>query len=525
MQLTDEQSDIRQTGSEAVKKGENLVVIAFAGAGKTTTLKKLAEAIPQRGCYLAFNKAIADEAKRKLVRSRCTASTMHSLAFGTVRDITSSPASLNAKDFRDSGILGRVNIPRVRGWNDFRIASAVCRTLAAYCNSADAEIDIQHAEDAIMQATGDPDFIHVDEKAALARAAIAALAGPIAEMATLYWRDNIEAGRFSHDIYLKLLDLDADLRADAFRGFKYLMVDEAQDINPVQRSILMKSGLPLIAVGDPYQQIYSWRGAENALAQIEGEVRYLTQSFRFAEDIAEHARAILATRPDGGPAQRLVGSGQGIPKNYKGPRVAIICRTNIGMIDEALRILRSGKKVHVDSVEALVSDVRSAEALQCGQKERMTSPELKQFESWEELAAEAEESGGALARLVQIVEGNRVGQVEALLRHQTKADSADILICTAHRSKGLEFPGVLLGGDWKDIDVMRTRHKVAQRETAKHVTLAIEEWNALYVAATRPMVRLQGLGRIMSPAREMEMSEEGHMPSSFEPADRAGMPS
>ena len=301
--------------------------------------------------------------------------------------------------------------------------------------------------------------------------------------------------------------------------------DEAQDINPVQRSILMKAGLPLIAVGDPFQQIYSWRGAENALAQIEGEVRYLTQSFRFAEDIAEHARAILATRPDGGPAQRLVGSGQGIPKNYKGPRVAIICRTNIGMIDEALRILRSGKKVHVDSVEALVSDVRSAEALQCGQKERMTSPELKQFESWEELAAEAEESGGALARLVQIVEGNRVGQVEALLRHQTKADSADILICTAHRSKGLEFPGVLLGGDWKDIDVMRTRHKVAQRETAKHVTLAIEEWNALYVAATRPMVRLQGLGRIMSPAREMEMSEEGHMPSSFEPADRAGMPS
>ncbi len=301
------------------------------------------------------------------------------------------------------------------------------------------------------------------------------------------------------------------------------MVDEAQDINPVQRSILMKSGLPLIAVGDPYQQIYSWRGAENALAQIEGEVRYLTQSFRFGEDIAEHARAILATRPDGGPEQRLVGSGQGIPQNYKGPRVAIICRTNIGMIDEALRILKSGKKVHVDSVEALVADVRSAEALQCGQKERVTSAELKQFESWEELAAEAEESGGALARLVQIVEGNRVGQVEALLRHQTKSDSADILICTAHRSKGLEFPGVLLGGDWKDIDTMRMRHKVAQRETAKHVTLAIEEWNALYVAATRPMVRLQGLGRIMSPAREMEMAGEGHMPASFEPADRVGM--
>ena len=524
MRLTEEQQDIRQTGSEAVKRGDNLGVLAFAGAGKTTTLKSLAEAISMRGCYLAFNKSIAEEAKRKLVRSRCTAATMHSLAFGAVRDITSSPATLNARDFRDSGILTRVHVPRVRSWNPYRLSSAVVRTLAAFCNSDDSDIGIHHAEEAIMSSTGDPDLLHVEEKAEQAREAIRVLAGPLTDMAVMYWRDNVENGRFSHDIYLKLLDLDEGLRADAFRGFRYLRGDEAQDSNPVQHSILMKSGLPLIAVGDPYQQIYSWRGAENALAKLSGEVRYLTQSFRFGEDIAETARIILASRPDGGPEQRLIGAGQGIPADYRGPKAAIICRTNIGMIDEAIRVMRTGRKVSVDNVESLVADVKSAEALQCGELNRVTSPEIKQFDSWDEMIAEAEEGGGALARLVQLVENNRVSEVESLLRHNTRPADADILICTAHRSKGLEFPAVVLGGDWKDIDAMRRRYKVAQRETAKHITLAVEEWNALYVASTRPFKRLQGIEKIMSTEREADMDFGDYTPPDWEAIDRQADP-
>lgn len=519
MKLTHEQDDICETGAQAVTQGANMVAIAFAGAGKTTTLNALAERIPLRGCYLAFNKAIADEARRKLARTRCTASTMHALAFSTVRDITTSPATLTARDLRNSGIMSRVRTPRMRGWNDYRIASAVCRAMAAYCNSDDAEITIDHATDALMQSTGDPDLIRVDEKAEQARVALAILSGPIAEMATLYWRDSIEQGNLSHDIYLKLLDLDDDLRAEAFRGFRYLMVDEAQDLNPVQRAILVKSGLPLIAVGDPYQQIYSWRGAENALTHIKGEIRYLTHSFRFGEEIAETARAILASRPDGGPAQRLVGAGGRPTGKHKGPRAAIICRTNIGMIEEALRVVGSGRKVHIDNVEKLIGDVRSAEALQCGQRERVTSQDLRQFDSWEELVAEAEESGGALSRLVQIVENNRVAEVESLGRAQVSGDTAEVMICTAHRAKGLEFPGVLLGKDWKDVDSMRRRHKVAQRETAKHVTLAIEEWNALYVAATRPILRLQGIGPILAPKRDFDPDEHGYVPPDWEPVE------
>jgi superfamily I DNA/RNA helicase len=519
MRLTHEQQEIQTEGAKRTSAGSNTIVIAFAGAGKTTTLKSVAEAIPMKGCYLAFNKAIAEEAMRKFVRTKCSASTMHSLAFSVVRDITHKPANLNARDVRDSGLLRRFNPPRVKGWSDYRIGSAICRTLAVYCNSADADVTLDHAKEALISSVGDPDLIHSDERAATAQHAIDQLVGPLAEMTQAYFDACLGDGRLSHDIYLKLLDLDSSLSAQAFRGFKYLMVDEAQDINPVQRAILVKSGLPLIAVGDPYQQIYSWRGAENALASFEGEKFYLTQSFRFGEDIAEQARRILSSRPDGGPEQQLIGAGRGIPANYKGAKVAMICRTNIGMIDEALRLMNTGKRVHVDNVEGLVSDVRSAQALFCEEHSKVTSQEIRQFDSWHEMVAEAEESGGALARLVQLVEDNRVGEVESLLHRQVKTETSEFMVCTAHRSKGLEFPAVALGRDWKDIDSLQRRFEVTKRESAKSNTQALEEWNALYVAATRPMVRLKGLDKLLEPPqldKNADSAPAGYTPMQWE---------
>lgn len=520
MNPTDEQKDVRETGAQCVTQGRNLSVIAFAGGGKTTALKLLAEAIPKRGCYLAFNKSIADEAKRKLARSRCTASTMHSLAFGAVRDIITAPATLNARDFRDTDIMQKVNIPRIRGWNDYRIASAVLRTMSAYCNSADESIDLNHAREALMSATGDPDLINIEKLAEDARHAIDTLAGPVADMAMMYWRDNIEAGRFSHDIYLKLLDLDDGLRNSAFREFRYLMLDEAQDTNPVQLSILRKTGLPLIAVGDPFQQIYSWRGAENAMAKIGGETRYLTQSFRFGEGIAEVARKILASRPDGGPEQRLIGAGKGDISGHEGAKIAIICRTNLGMLDEAMKAMDRNLTVNVDNIKDLISDVHSAQALYCGENHRITSAEIRQFETWDDFKAEAEESGGSNSQLVRIIEQGRVSQVEMLAKNQTESTKANIQICTAHRSKGLEFPAVILGRDWRPVKDLMARYEKAKLKSEKHVTLAVEEWNAFYVAATRPILKLRGAEQLITPRQE-----HGHdrdVPEGYQPADIHG---
>ena len=45
--------------------GDNLRIDAYAGTGKTTTLRLLASSKPGRGLYLAFNRAIAAEAQQR----------------------------------------------------------------------------------------------------------------------------------------------------------------------------------------------------------------------------------------------------------------------------------------------------------------------------------------------------------------------------------------------------------------------------------------------------------------------------
>src|SRR4051812_27880180 len=77
---TDEQVDI----VNAFMTGENLVIEAGAGSGKTSTLRLIGRADPNRkGTYFAYNKAIAEDAKASFP-ANVACSTAHSLAFRAV---------------------------------------------------------------------------------------------------------------------------------------------------------------------------------------------------------------------------------------------------------------------------------------------------------------------------------------------------------------------------------------------------------------------------------------------------------
>jgi superfamily I DNA/RNA helicase len=75
----------------------------------------------------------------------------------------------------------------------------------------------------------------------------------------------------------------------------YILLDEAQDTNPVVLDVLRKQPAQMIYVGDKYQQIYEWRGAVNAMERIKTDAdTYLTMSFRFGPVIAQAASTLLA---------------------------------------------------------------------------------------------------------------------------------------------------------------------------------------------------------------------------------------
>lgn len=79
MQPTPEQHD----AIELFASGMNLAIEAGAGTGKTTTLVQLARSTSRSGQYVAFNRAIVDDSKRKMP-ANVSARTAHSLAMGAV---------------------------------------------------------------------------------------------------------------------------------------------------------------------------------------------------------------------------------------------------------------------------------------------------------------------------------------------------------------------------------------------------------------------------------------------------------
>ncbi|HEY3482838.1 MAG TPA: AAA family ATPase, partial [Streptomyces sp.] len=70
----------QQAAIDAATRGQDIAMLALAGAGKTTVLRMIAEHLPDKKIlYIAFNKSIADEAKQSFGRN-VTARTFHSLA-------------------------------------------------------------------------------------------------------------------------------------------------------------------------------------------------------------------------------------------------------------------------------------------------------------------------------------------------------------------------------------------------------------------------------------------------------------
>ncbi|MER7694619.1 3'-5' exonuclease [Streptomyces sp. NPDC097610] len=73
----------QQAAADAFHAGEHLALQAGAGTGKTTTLAELAHATRRRGRYLAYNRAIAQDARSRFPAT-VSCKTAHALAYAAV---------------------------------------------------------------------------------------------------------------------------------------------------------------------------------------------------------------------------------------------------------------------------------------------------------------------------------------------------------------------------------------------------------------------------------------------------------
>lgn len=433
MQPTAEQ----QQAIALFRTGGSLKINAFAGSGKTTTLALLSETTARPGIYLAFNRAIANEAAAKFPRTvECR--TTHSLAFratpsefkqttGKMRDRLFGNAIAQILELRDL-VLSR----------DFSLAR---RSFGALIGETVRRF--QHSDARTIEARHVPRW---GKMAALPRPALTRLLKETVERARRLWAKMIDPSDptpLGHDGYLKLWSLGRpQIPAD------FVLLDEAQDSNPTVLTVLEEQSSQLVYVGDRYQQIYEWRGAVNAMDLIETQhVSSLTQSFRFGSAIAEAATRVL----------RALGETQVIEGNEKiASRLspvdpdAILCRTNANVIDEVMRALeeREEPPCVVGGTSDALRLLEGVSRLKRGQPTDV--PEFFGFSSWSEVVAFSEsDEGEPLRTFVRLVERHGDVALRACMKAVVEDErAASVVISTVHKAKGREWEQVRLTDDF-----------------------------------------------------------------------------
>ena len=148
-----------------------------------------------------------------------------------------------------------------------------------------------------------------------ARSAIAGLIEELRKFVCRYARDRKREGRAEfHDLLIWARDLlkDGHARDHFFERYRYVLIDEFQDTDPIQSEIAMfltgegRQGR-LFVVGDPKQSIYRFRRADiEAVKEVRDRLGAgfvpLTQNFRCQEPIVEWVNAIFSRWMGRGPS-------------------------------------------------------------------------------------------------------------------------------------------------------------------------------------------------------------------------------
>jgi len=174
----------------------------------------------------------------------------------------------------------------------------------------------------------------------------------------------------------------------------------------------------------------------------------LSQSFRFGPAIAELANRVLDQLEEKTPL-RL----RGLPtinseiKPIAAP-TAILCRTNGAAISHLLQALGQNRRPFLVGGGAdVVAFVEAAKALQDG---RGTGhPELACFADWSEVQRYVKDDEGEdLKLMVKLIDQFGCDVILDALRRMPAERDADVVISTAHKSKGREWDEVKLASDF-----------------------------------------------------------------------------
>jgi DNA helicase II / ATP-dependent DNA helicase PcrA len=317
---------------DIAKNTDHTVVIARAGSGKTSTIVEGFKYIPKgkKTLMVAFNKSIADELKQR-APSYVDVMTLHSLGFRAIKQ-SFGEVVLEQDKARIivSGLIGD-------DYDLWELNQSICKAVSL-CKGF--LFDTPKGVEDLIDKFGIEIFDLTQEKFidhVLKTLAICKSQKMVIDFDDMIWFPfvyRLNVGKFD-----------------------VVFVDEAQDLNAAQIAMVMsavKPGGRIIAVGDPAQSIYQFRGADseampNFINKLKAKTLPLSVTYRCPKKVVKLAQEIVpdieahADSPDG----EVIDLDTGDLLKTVSPGDFILSRTNAPLIKHCMALLKAGVPANI----------------------------------------------------------------------------------------------------------------------------------------------------------------------------------
>ena len=467
------------------KRPENILIKAYAGAGKTTTIVEAVKLLPKDKniTFLAFNKHIQEELKTKLP-SHVRCYTTYGLGMSAIKRKYGD--SIQFDEFKADKLIQK----KSKSWGlleELRTEEEV----ALYLNNMKKLCNLCR-----LTLTTNPKYIpYVADRYDIP------LRKPKDVKRAMKVLDTMSTDRRTFD-YTDMIFMPAIDNAIWFFPQDYVFVDEVQDLNRCQiriiEKVLKKNRTTkkiegrLIAVGDFFQGIYGFNAAdEKSFEWFEKfpktKVMPLSVSFRCSKAVIEEAQKIvpdIKALPDA--PEGTVRDGNVLEEAQSGDFV--LCRTTMPLVKLFFQFLTQGKKAIIKGSDIgvhlieLIGKVNNLDRLIT-----FWEAELENYRSdlkKEGILNPNDHSGYATLedKVTTLLFLARVSDSILDLKHKIKSIFTDeiqgIVLSTVHKIKGLEANRVFI-----------VRPDLLPMQTAKPWQY-IQEKNLEYVAYTRAKLDL-----------------------------------
>lgn len=474
----------------------HLVVEACAGAGKSTTLLKCIDLMPNNSKILlsAFNTDIVNELKKKTKgKENVDVRTLHSLGLLMIKrnlpQVSAIPETFKYDSFIKNNIkeLSSINTYTLKGREYFKYIENIKKYVdfgRFYLCQTEKDLDL-------IEDRYDIETIADEKEVAIKVMEWGKNALETIDFIDMVWLPNV--------LYLKPLGLLYD----------FIMIDEAQDMNKAEREMVLKCfkmGTRMISVGDKNQCIFSFSGSDPQSFQVlksrpNTVCLPLSISYRCGKNIVKFAQNLVSTIE----ADDNAVDGE-IIKNAKLDDIndgdMILCRNNAPLVKIYYEFLKMGKKCHIrgkeigNNLKALVKSTRqdklNADCMKDGVFVRLYNDLfISRNKLMEKYGIDADTAMNSqqiqnkldmINALEILAEGINTSNeiIEKIDEIFPKRDKkSGIALSTIHKAKGLEAENVYIACN-----------SLMPSKSAKKDWEFKQEFNLMYVAYTRAKKKL-----------------------------------